>query len=500
MVRRVLSILSILLGFSILLPYRISQSSIAKAHDPHECPPGIIDIPALPGHIDQADIVNGNLDFREIIDAGQIIFEANFNRCDGQGRPASTGIGNHRNSTDQPEFIRTSGPDANSCAGCHNLPASGGGGDIVTSVFVLAQAAEPVVTILDQQFFNERHTIGMFGSGPIEMLAREMTAELHAIRDTAFAEANETNEPVRVELIAKGVHFGYITAYPHNAFDPSEIEGIDPDLIIKPFHQAGVVVSLREFTVNAMNQHHGMQAEERFDLNPHQKVDQDEDGIGHELSIGDITAITLWQAALDTPSQVLPDDPAEQTAIAQGEIIFSEVGCSVCHVPEFELDSRFFSEPNPYNPAEDEPMNQTFRDTTQSYSFDMTEQGSGMRLERSGDGALIRPFTDLKRHNLCDNPTEVDDPIRFYCNEQLDQNRPVQNNRPGREFFITRKLWDIGDSTSFGHRGDITTIYEAILYHGGEARTSRDAYIALSEDDQLAVVKFLYSLQVILIK
>ncbi len=496
MLSRVLNVLIILLGFALLIVRIFVQSSVAVAHDPHECPPGIIDIPALPGHVDQSDIVNENLDFAEIMDTGQILFEANFNHCDGQGRPASTGTGNFRNSTNQPEFIRTSGPDANSCAGCHNLPASGGGGDIVTSVFVLAQAAEPVVTVLDEQFFNERHTIGMFGAGPIEMLGREMTTELHAIRDNAFAEAEEIDGPVRVELVAKGIHFGYITAYPNNALDPSEIEGVDADLIIKPFHQAGVVVSLREFTVNAMNQHHGMQAEERFDFDPYKKVDQDEDGIGHELTIGDITAVTLWQAALATPGQLIPDDPSEQAILTQGESLFLEIDCSVCHVPEFELDSRFFVEPNPYN--SDETPNLTFNDTSQSYSFDMTEQGDSPRLERSGEGAIIRPFTDLKRHNLCDDPDEVTDPIRFYCNEQLDQSRPVQNDRPGREFFITRKLWDIGNSTSFGHRGDVTTIYEAILYHGGEARTSRDTYVALSEEDQLAVVKFLYSLQVVL--
>jgi len=29
------------------------------------------------------------------------------------------------------------------------------------------------------------------------------------------------------------------------------VEGVDVDLIIKPFHQKGVVISIREFTVNA---------------------------------------------------------------------------------------------------------------------------------------------------------------------------------------------------------------------------------------------------------
>ena len=35
-------------------------------------------------------------------------------------------------------------------------------------------------------------------------------------------------------------------------------------LVIRPFHQQSLVVSIREFTNNAMNHHHGMQSVERF--------------------------------------------------------------------------------------------------------------------------------------------------------------------------------------------------------------------------------------------
>lgn len=488
---RILSIIFIVVGLAFIVMNDQATNHQVSAHDSHDCPDDIADIPAIKGHISHEDVLTGELSFDEIMDAGQLLFEANFNICDGQGRPATTGAGNHRNPDNQPAFIRTSAPESNSCAGCHNQPGSGGSGDIVTNVFVLAQGADPVVTSLNNEFFNERHTIGMFGAGPIEMLAREMTTELHIIRDTAFAEAEENNTIVRVELIAKGVHFGYLTVFPDGTYDAVEIEGIDEDLIIKPFHQAGVVISMREFTVNAMNHHHGMQADERFDLNPDKGEDYDEDGVAHELTIGDITVVSIWQAGLDTPTQVLPEDESEREAIEQGEILFAEVGCITCHIAEFYIESRFFTEPNPYNPED------TFSDTTEVYSFDMTEQGDGARLERDGDGAIIRPFTDLKRHNLCDLPN-VENPIRFYCNERLDQDRPVQNGRSGSEFFLTRKLWDIGSSTSFGHRGDITTIYEAIMYHGGEARESRDAYENLSREEQLAIVKFLYSLQVVL--
>ena len=106
----------------------------------------------------------------------------------------------------------------------------------------------------------------------------------------------------RVSLVAKGIEFGAITARPDGTVDSSELDGIDEDLIIKPFHQKGVVTSLRQFTNNAVNHHHGMQSSERFGGG----VDADDDGFVDELTVGDITALTMWQAILAVPGRVLP--------------------------------------------------------------------------------------------------------------------------------------------------------------------------------------------------
>src|SRR5262249_31843476 len=210
-----------------------------------------------------------------------------FNVCDGQGRPAATGAGTPtKRVPDQPAFIRTSAPDSNSCAGCHHQPRAGGSGDIVANVFVLAQTLDPVTASVSPQFSNERHTLGMFGAGSIEMLAREMTADLQALHAAALQEARARGTAVTISLDTKGVHFGQLTALPDGAVETTAVEGVDADLIIKPFHQAGVVRSLREFTVNAFNHHHGMQAEERFDLNQATGLDPDfdEDGVSRELT------------------------------------------------------------------------------------------------------------------------------------------------------------------------------------------------------------------------
>ena len=72
--------------------------------------------------------------------------------------------------------------------------------------------------------------MGMFGAGPIEMLAREMTAELLAIRDKARIEADLSNQPVIMSLNAKGVNFGSITVHPDGTVDSSAVLGVDHDM------------------------------------------------------------------------------------------------------------------------------------------------------------------------------------------------------------------------------------------------------------------------------
>jgi hypothetical protein len=430
-------------------------------------------------HIEQADIVGGGLSLEAIRAAGRKLFVAVFNTCDGQGRPATTGGGDKR-VADQPSFIRTSAPDSSACGGCHAQPRAGGGGDFVANVFVLAQVLDPVTESVSSEFSNERNTLGMFGSGPIEMLAREMTADLLA-QAASLPDGTHT-------LATKGVSFEVTLA----GGEVVASRGVDTDLIVKPFHQAGVVRSVREFTVNAFNHHHGMQAEERFDLNPDKGFDPDydEDGVERELTIGDVTAATLFQAALGTPRQVLPDDPREIQDVLQGEALFASTGCASCHLPAMTLNDRHFVEPNPFNPPG------TFSDSGQSFAFDMTAEGEAPHLEADpAGGAVVRAYTDLKRHTLCDDPAHPD-AIRFYCNEELAQGRPEQDGRPGAEFFLTRKLWDVGNSAPYGHRGDLTTITDAILAHGGEARSSRDAFDRLPTKRQERIVKFLKTLQV----
>jgi hypothetical protein len=420
------------------------------------------EVPAVPTHMSEADIESGRLSFKEVIDHGKHLFAAVFNRLDGQGRPGTTSDGKQRAPVEA-GMLRNAGPDAHSCVSCHNQPRTGGGGDFATNGFVMDA--------------SERNAPGMFGSGPIEMLATEMTRELQAIRMNAINRAFLSATNVPAHLVAKGIDFGWIVAHWDGTVDTSGVRGVSGDLVIRPFHQNGAAVSLRQFTNEGMNQHMGLQSQELFGIN----TDPDGDGVLNELTVGDITALSLYQAQLGTPGRVIADDPVRRQAAHDGELLFSKIGCADCHVPALKLNSRMFMEPNAFNPEWILPFT-----VTKPVGFDMTSDGELPRLEPTADGgAIIRAYTDLKRHNLCDSED------RFFCNETVAQ--------PGipPSTFLTRKLWDAGSSAPYGHRGDLSTITEAVEHHAGEARPARTNFVNLSAYERASIVEFLKTLQIL---
>jgi cytochrome c peroxidase len=398
-----------------------------------------------------------------------------FNRLDGAGRPGTTADGKPR--PPQPGMLRTTGPDAHSCASCHNRPRPGGGGDFATNVFMTAGSKVPVKDSISPEFVNERVPVSLFGSGPIEMLAREMTRDLQGIRLVTINHAYLCSCNVPAHLTAKGIDFGDIIAHGDGTVDTTAVHGVGGDLVVRPFHQSGAAVSLRQFTNEGMNQHLGMQSQELFGID----TDPDGDGVKNELTVGDITALALFQAQLGTPGRKMPADPVRRKGAEDGEALFSKIGCAECHVPTMTLKSRVFTEANPFNPEWKLPTT-----VAKPVGFDMTTQGQPPRLEPTPDGgAIVRAYTDLKRHNLCDE----DD--RYFCNER------VTEPEISLGMFVTRKLWDIGSSAAFGHRGDLSTITEAIEHHAGEARAARSNYSKLSAYDRAAIVEFLKTLQIL---
>ncbi len=476
---------------------------------------------ALARHLQDGEELT--MPLNKLLKYGEKVFNANFTIEEGAGRPLTKGTGANLSDSSDPlifprNFNRLSGPEANSCAGCHNEPFRGGGGDRVTEVFVLGQRFDfttfdhndtittkgtldergQFVTQNDhpnsgsEDFANERKTIGMFGSGFIEMLARQMTADLQSIRDSIA--------PGRTAvLFTKGISFGIIGRNLDGSWDTAKVEGLPaaslassgpvspPSLIIMPFSQGGATISLRQFSNNAFNQHLGMQAEERFGVG----IDADGDGVVNELTTADITAVTVYQATLPVPGRVVSSDPEIRAAEIRGEMLFGKIGCASCHVPALPLTKNgwIYTEPSPYNP----PGNLQPGASGYPLKVDLTDERlPSPRLRVSNGVVMVPAFTDLKLHDITSGP---DDPN----SEALDQNEPTGSAAffAGNRKFITRKLWGFANSGPFMHHGKFTTIRESILAHSGEALSTRLAFKSLSSYDQGSIIEFLKTLQVL---
>ncbi len=490
---------------------------------------------AIPIHIQDGE--EFTVPIAHLIQYGAQLFNAKFTVQEGAGRPLSKGTGAPVSDPTSPlvfprNFDRLSSPEANACSGCHNAPVSGAGGDRVTEVFVLAQRfdhltfdhGDGITTrgavdesgrfVTMDNATDDRKTIGMNGSGFVEMLARQMTADLQAERDATSPGSSR-------QLTSKGISFGTLTHNADGSWNTSQVKGLaapslsskgttPPSLIIRPLHQAGNVISIRQFSTNAFNHHHGMQAEERFGLN----ADPDGDGIANELTTADLTAVSLFQATLSVPGRVIPNDPGVERANFIGEAVFNKIGCATCHAT-LPLNSSnnpglpgqpgwIYFEPNPYNPATGPnapnlqlgPTN--YPVSAPALTVDLTSAAlPHPRLRPNHEGVVMVPaYTDLKLHDISATSNAATDPE---C-EPLDQNQPAGSAGffVGNCKFITRKLWGFyNQGGAFMHHGKFTTAREAVEAHNGEALSQRLAFDALPPSLQNDVIEFLKSLQVL---
>jgi len=160
-----------------------------------------------------------------------------------------------------------------------------------------------------------------------------------------------------------------------------------------------------------------------------------------EVSDQAVLAVARYMQTLGVPARRNIDD-AQAT---QGEAIFYQVGCATCH-------------------------------TT-------TVRTGSLEGVPSVSDQLIHPYTDLLLHDM---------------GPDLADNRP-DFQASGKE-WRTPPLWGIGlvqtvnGHTNFLHDGRARSLMEAVLWHGGEAKASRDAVLGLNSVKRSALVKFLESL------
>lgn len=418
-----------------------------------------------------------NRDPARSIRRGRQLFQRKFSIAEGFGPRSGDGLGDI--STD----LSIGAGLVDSCAGCHGRPrgAAGFGGDVVTRP-------------------DSRDAPHLFGLGLQEMLADEITADLRNIRSQAVAEARRLRRAVTRPLVSKGINYGTLRVSANGTVDTSGVDGVDPDLRVRPFFAHGGTISIREFLVGAFNAEMGIEAVDpllsaaargervvtpsgmvldgsldKIEAPPADSATADPDGDGHfnELPTALVDHMEFYLLNYFKPGVY------RQTAATQlGLGVFNQIGCAACHVQNLTIarDRRIADVETLYD-----PQRGTFNDLFATASLRIVEQN-----DRSGHPPLKVPayqqfvvrnfFADMKRHDVGPG---------FY---ERDYDGTL------RKEFMTEPLWGVGSSPPYGHDGRSINLREVILRHGGEAQSSRDAFARLGNAAQVAVLEFLNSL------
>lgn len=426
--------------------------------------------PALaPISITQFEIESGKFSLHELRRIGRQIFSTPFNKLDGFGDGPFIGedpttFGGRPTLQGNGAFLRVNGLDAQSCAECHfalstrKIPMTfgiGGFGGANTNVLFaptvidVADTANAGLATFNGRFINPPF---VFGAGGIELLGKEMTQDLQELKQHAM-----DNPDLLVELNTKGVSFGTIV-YEGGSLNLENVEGIDDDLVVRPFGRKGEVATTRGFSIGAFQFHMGIQAVEAVGVDN----DADGDGVVNELLIGELSAVAIFNTTLEHPIK-----KGNSKASREGREIFDAIGCAECHIPQLTTHSRFL----PFSFPEDDtsPFSNVF------FEVDLSRGPTNFRHHRN-DGITVQLFADLKRHDMGPGLAES-------FGSDLDS------------FFTTARLWGVADTAPYLHDGRALTIGEAISLHGGEAEDERNAFLALSDEDEDDLLTFLHTLR-----
>lgn len=154
-----------------------------------------------------------------------------------------------------------------------------------------------------------------------------------------------------------------------------------------------------------------------------------------------LTLVTKFNQYLAVP----PARGLTDSNTQAGRTIFFQLGCHTCHTPKYITQS-------------DYPL-------------------------KALAGQTIWPYSDLALHDM--GPALSDDTIEFDANKFE---------------WRTPPLWGIGlqakyvGQQRFLHDGRARTLSEAIIWHGGEAKSSRDKFLKLSKSDRDKLIQFLRSI------
>jgi hypothetical protein len=413
--------------------------------------------------VTQDRIASGSVSLREIRRQGQLVFSVPFGKADGYGdgpgvAPDPTPPGGRPTLQDNGTFLRVNGLDGQSCLECHSIvsnrsvPATfgvGGAGGSVSNALFMPLRVDPQDGAFDGRFINPPF---LFGSGGIQLLAREMTLDLQE-----RAAAAKANPDVPVALETHGVSFGTIVYESATGeFDRSGFEGIDDDLVVRPFGRKGEFHTVRDFAREALAFHFGVEPVEVVGSG----VDRDGDGVTDEISVGAVSALEIFITTLAPPVQTRLDPAARA-----GQTLFEATGCSECHIPFLETRGTVLEYRFPGVSFGGELF----------YSADLSR--APVQFPKAVEGGVRVPlFADLKRHDMGPELSES-------FGGELD------------EFFTTARLWGVWDTAPYLHDGRATTLVEAITLHHGEAQPARNAFVALNDEEKAQLLAYLSTLR-----
>jgi hypothetical protein len=372
---------------------------------------------------------------------------------------------------------RATGPNAQSCKECHNMPAEDGAGSVALNVHRDPNHHN------DPKLMIQRNTPHLLGQGAMQLLAEEMTADLKAIyEETRKKACSSTNKEAEAKLDTKGIEFGNIAMSCTSgkaAIDDNRtrVSGIAPDLVVRPFEWKKSVAFIRDFMRGAGHNEIGMQGTEIVGKG----VDGDGDGVKDELSVGDMTVFSVYMAAQPRPATKLELDKLgllgkkmtseEQQQIARGEKLFGKEGadCASCHQPKLTLKNAIFSEPSKSEDYRDKnsdhkiPVNLVEEGVTpdKAITFDLTRDqpdnvlnldGKEIHLgslEKEGNLAVVRLYGDLKRHYMGDELAEpIAEPetghmtmVPYEPINKLVEYKPYDDD--AKSTFGTKELWGV---------------------------------------------------------
>ena len=497
-------------------------------------PVGPIDITGVPAEaprlgdrLSQADLLL--LDRSTQITEGERVFSTPFNSLDGLGNKLPALQNNGR-------FRRMAGMDSQTCLECHSLGSTrriparfsvGGAGGVSQTAFpnvVAPDMRDNGQGWADIQGNGEKparmiNPPFVFGSGGVELLAKEMTAQLQRRLAKAMLPKNKGK---RLALRAKGVSFGFITVTNGNV-DTSEIEGVGEDLVVRPFGRKGCCSTVRVFDIGALVFHHGMEPVEVDPLNH----DPDGDGVIDEILEGELSAMHIFQV-----SSARPRTAALSEQASKGQQVFEDFGCAICHIPTLKTNRTALPLALPEDPTDPFDRNDNKKDIYAQ--IDLLHAG----FEAAGDGLSVPLFADLKLHDMGPrlaeavpyegidarpprrstvaggSAIEAASARQIFGSTVLSVDntgvaRRLSGNAPRAEtdesanvtmvgperFFTTARLWGVADTAPYLHDGRAATLTEAILFHGGEATRAQQKFEAAAPRKRRQLLAFLRHLR-----